>query len=1021
MANTGKWRQEDQNLSWLKEQYPQLADWREFAVKWIKDQTANRRGKLTSLSFFFVRYLVGHGLPPKPVELLARDLVLPDGKDLPDFYETASLRSKSGIMTNNHIHDFLEFVLSQDEFTVLAEDGKRVTSPGFRNPVPSVFYGEKPRPRGENRNLKSDIDLGWLQEKYPQLAGWRALAVKWIKDQSVALRSKLFALTVFFEIYLIGQGLPLKPAELLARRLVLPDGKDLPNFYKTACTDSESGLRTNNYIHLFLEFLLSQDDFTELADNGQRVTSTVFWNPVPYMSRTGLPRRAESAYSPLPYIYIDELRQMLAEGPNFRDWKWAQNSLGVEIGETGTQGRDWFGVTEDQIDRDDPDCVWRIRKTKFTGEERLEMWSPARWVALLVKLILPLRTFQVRVLDSGEADYLVFSHKEMKFVVNSNNQLREGTERRPLQQGVFRRPPLPATGEPSVPVILYINTNKTADIVKSGSEKGYSFPWLYAGAPLHEDVIYWLDKLRNWQQKYNPISRRTPWTELHDRHMDSKSDRQLATYPDACFLFRTVEEHSEPHLPLGRNLLVTCWFKLLEAFEKRIADRGQTHSHGEPIRFLPPLEERRGTTTLFPLHSLRVSLITALALDGKMPLEVMYRIVGHSRLIMTLYYIKPGMSYMLDVLSEAAKRMEARKEQSLLRFLQNTEFEQLWEDAICNDRSSLTAVIPRHPGSRNAAGWMPLHIGMCVAGGNNSEISGNQSIGGCYNGGPELVRLGQKRSKYGPVPGGSRNCVRCRWFVTGPDHLVALSGHYTTLSYHCDEAHKAAKEREDELNVIKKQIADAEDAGRPFTQWAAHSRAQALFEKAMKKFSDLLLDVSSCTDFIKRCIAAHNQGHEGKQQLVPFGDGGELRAVLEETDSELLQIAGVCENAEIFPEEDTGNAVLRQSQYLDATLSRDRKPPVFLLMSEREQLIAGNAYMRNLAAQMNPNNPWLGKRDVVSLIDAKKSLSKHFGMDISCLLPESAKSALSSGAPQPADVVEISNSSQQLLLQGGEQ
>jgi hypothetical protein len=99
-------------------------------------------------------------------------------------------------------------------------------------------------------------------------------------------------------------------------------------------------------------------------------------------------------------------------------------------------------------------------------------------------------------------------------------------------------------------------------------------------------------------------------------------------------------------------MLERCWFNLLEAFEQRIADRGQTHSHGEPIRFLPEEKNRRnGLTTLFPLHSLRVSLITALALDGKMPLEVMYRIVGHSRLIMTLYYIKPGMSYMLDVLS----------------------------------------------------------------------------------------------------------------------------------------------------------------------------------------------------------------------------------------------------------------------------------------------------------------------------------------------------------------------------------
>lgn len=625
------------------------------------------------------------------------------------------------------------------------------------------------------------------------------------------------------------------------------------------------------------------------------------------------------------------------------------------------------------------------------------------------------------MLDSGEADSFVFSYKEMKFIENGNSELREGTKRRPLQQGVFRRPPQSATGEPSVPVILYINTNKTADAAKSGSEKGYSFPWIYTGVPLHEDVIYWLDKLRNWQQKYNAISRRTSWTELGSSHIFSKTDKQLASYPDACFLFRAMEVQGERHLPLRKHLLERCWFYLLEALEHRLAGRSQTHSHGEPIRFLPALEEQNGgQTTLFPLHSLRVSLITALALDGKMPLEVMYRIVGHSRLVMTLYYIKPGMSYMLDALSEAAKRVEVQKEQSLLRFLQNTEFEQLLKDAICNDQSSLAAVIPRHPAARNAAGWMPLHIGMCLVGGNNSEISGNQSIGGCYNGGPELVRLGPK-IKYGPVPGGSRNCIRCRWFVTEPKHLVALAGHYDTLSWHCDEAKKGARDREDELNLLKKQRADAEDGGQPFTGISALVRAQGLFEKAMKKFSDLLQDVSSCGDFINRCIAAQVQGHDGMQQLVPFGDGGELKAVLETTDSELLQISGVCQNAEIFPEEQIGNAVYRQAEYLDATLIRDKKPPVFLLMNEKEKLLAGNAWMRSLAVRMNPDNPWLGKRDVIRLIDAKKSLSEHFGMDISSLLPESAKSLLALGASQPADGVVISNSSQQLLLEEGEQ
>ncbi|MDV6321335.1 VPA1269 family protein, partial [Chromohalobacter sp. HP20-39] len=42
-----------------------------------------------------------------------------------------------------------------------------------------------------------------------------------------------------------------------------------------------------------------------------------------------MPRPSESVRPTLPYGYIDELRKMIAEGPNFRDWRWAQNALGL--------------------------------------------------------------------------------------------------------------------------------------------------------------------------------------------------------------------------------------------------------------------------------------------------------------------------------------------------------------------------------------------------------------------------------------------------------------------------------------------------------------------------------------------------------------------------------------------------------------------------------------------------------------------------------------------------------------------
>lgn len=837
--------------------------------------------------------------------------------------------------------------------------------------TPTASVAPAPKVKGVKRN--NDTSLGWVEREHPQLAAWRVLAVAWLKGETRGVAKRLGALVAFFERYLVQQELPLDPAVFLARGTVLPD------FYRTACPDSENGIKYNNNIHAFLHFVLLRE-FSETADDGQPVVSSAFRNPVPRMSKSGLPQRDESVHAPLPYGYIDELRRMLAEGPNFRDWLWAQGPLSTEIGQRGRGASDWFEVTEDRIDRNDPDCVWREQPLK--NGNRLEMWSPVRWVALLVKLILPLRTFQVRMLDSGEAD--TWRYAAGAWTLNPS-RLAQGNERRPLQQGVFRRSNPLADGE-AIPAVLYINTNKTADITRSGPDKGYVLPWS-SGGPVHQDAFYWLEKLRNWQEKYNPVSRRTAWSELDGRHLDAKSEVQLAGYPDTCFLFRLpgVSE-SERHFPLSDRTMFSGWFRLLETLELLLAGRGETHRNGAPIRFLPsPEEQNNGLTTLFPLHSLRVSLITALALEGQVPFPILQKLVGHSRLLMTLYYTKPGATHIRDVLLGAAERLEAVKEASIQNFLLDTEHDELLQKAICNSVPGLAAAIPQHPAARNPAGWMPMHHGLCLVGGNTSEVEGNGKVGGCHNGGPNIGS--SSAPKYGPVPGGSRNCVRCRWFVTEPHHLPALAAHFNTLAYHFDEARNACLAREQELQGLKKQKADAEDAGHPFACQDAYRQAERVWESAMKRFSDLAEDLVACWRLIERCKAALEAPQGEGTQLVTVGAVCDLQVAFEETESELLQLAGVCDSVEVYPDLEPGKAVFRRSQLLDGVLYRDNLPPVFMLLSEQEQLLAGNAFMRRLAQQMNPANPALGQREVIRLMDAGARLSQHFDMDLASLLP----------------------------------
>lgn len=806
--------------------------------------------------------------------------------------------------------------------------------------------------------------------------------MEWLKGETRGVAKKLIALNAFLERYLIQQNLPLDPAVLLAANTILPD------FYQTVCPHSEEGIKYNNQIHVFLHFVLLRK-FSKASDSGEPVISSAFYNPVPRLSDAGVrTMRCESVHSPLPYGYIEELRHMLAAGPHFCDWLWAQSALGAKIARVGRRGPDWFEVTEDKIDRSDPDCVWR--ETTVKDGTRFEMWSPVRWVALLVKLILPLRTFQVRMLDSGEGD--TWRYSATGWTINSS-RLAQGSEQRPQQKGVFRHSGQLIDGQPTS-TVLYINTNKTADIAKSGPEKGYNLPWP-VGGPMHQDVFYWLEKVRNWQEKYNPISRFTPWTELDTRYLKVKSEVQLAGYSDTCFLFRMPEADNERHLPLKEMSLLPSWFQLLKTLELRLAERCETHRNGTPIRFLPPPEERnKGVTTLFPLHSLRVSLITALALEGQVPFPILQKLVGHSRLLMTLYYVKPGAKYIHDVLHNAAKHLEAKKEASIQNFLLDTKYDELLQKAICNNVPSLAAAIPQHPAARNPVGWMPMHHGLCLVGGNTSEVEDNNAVGGCYNGGPNI---GSRRDpKYKPVPGGSRNCVRCRWFVTELHHLPALVAHFNTLAYHFDEARNVCIANEKELQELKKIKADAENSGQPFARLNDYLQTERVWERAMKGFSDLAEDLVACWRLIERCKAALEAHQDGSTQLVAAGTMEEVHIAFEETESELLQLAGVCENVEIYPDLEPGKAVFRRSQLLDAILYRDDLKPVFMLLNEQEQLLVGNAFLYRLALQMNPLNPTLGRREIIRLVDAGVSLSQHFDMDLASLLPK-----LNRGQKQP--------------------
>lgn len=827
-------------------------------------------------------------------------------------------------------------------------------------------------------NRGEDKELLWLTRERPEFEQWRVLASEWVLTQrSIAI--SLLGLSTFFDRYLIGFNLPTDPIELLKK-----NNLTLPDLYKNCLPQSLSSIAVNNVIHAFLEWVLLkicsiEDEFGELS-----VQRQLFQNPVPKLSTTGRRILSESVKATLPYGYIARLRKLLAQGPNFRDWKWAQTAIGERRKDDEGQivfgaSTDWFEVTWEQIDKDDPDCVWRERRGIDPNTPLvLEMWSPVRWVALLHKLQTPPRGFQVRMLDSGEGD--TWRYVNGRWILNTGPHKR-GSRQKPIENGVFRRIEDIAHG--SEFTSLYYNTNKTADAKFSGTSKGFEVPWPdLPTTPIEDQPYYWLEKLRNWQEKFNPVKHPTSWQELPKTVFgNEKSEETRASFVDNFFLFRMAEGKTEfeKRCPLGTNILEVCWDKLLFSFQCDLEESNERHPDGSPIIFFDKDgsgKVKKFGRSLFTLHGIRVSLITALAMEGGMDINTLMKLVGHSRLLMTIYYVKPGHRHMKDAILGATQRLSEKASSTIVSFLANAKSEDLLQTAVFNAANEVFNVVDENPSNRNPAGWMIMMEGICFAGGNTSNDIAGEKSRGCHNGGPKL-----NARTYGPVPGGIRNCVRCRWFATRPEFIDALRARMNNISFYLDEASNESARLESLLEKLRIQKYESEINDIPFSSMSEMKSTERLYETSMEKTLSLGMDWSACNKLIARCSAPSFNDNSNSFALIPVGDAMEVVTILEEIDSKLLHISGICQDVEVYPDLNPGEAVRELGQILDAKLERDNLQPFFFRLSKTDQLKYGNRFMQKLSSSLD-TNPIIGLKKACKLIESDVSLANQIEGDI---------------------------------------
>lgn len=828
------------------------------------------------------------------------------------------------------------------------------------------------KPKGTRDSRSSDLTCSWLTRTYgEQWEAWRNLAEKWLRTRDRGLQARIHAVKWFLETYLVAGGLPSEPAALFAPNLARPD---LMAAVGESLKSSIAASTRNNCVVEFLDWVI-EGDFCEIDDNGHALPLVAN----PFRRQRHVYGSAESVWNPLPYAYIQELRSLICPNPRGRFGEWTRAQRITGNASHGPQG-DWFEVVPDRIDPNDPDCVWRQREVMRNAKKVAitELWSPVCAVALLIKLHLPLRTYQVRMLDSGEADTWRYEHG--CWVPNRKHPFALGREKAPWERGVFRRILAPEIGE--VMTGLYVNTNKSADQNTDGRERGYTIPWQ------HEDVLYWLARLRDWQEKYNPIDAPTVWRELERKHLgENKSRPALERMGESCFLFRDASAKRvwDRAKPMPPQSLLRHWYRVLLQLETGLVERGQTLANGARLRLVKDYEDTipkaLRTATEFPLHSLRVSLITCYAMDGQVPLPVLSKLLaGHSRILMTIYYNKITPAVMRRKMGEAAGRIDAGAQQSLRAFLEDAQMHQIKAKTVAVDAASAEAALA----NRNPIGWAHRHIGLCLVGGNTAKSDEVASVAGCWNGGePIKTAANPDKCLYAAVPHGPENCVRCRWFLTDARYLDALRAHFNNLSYHASLAATLAVALERKKEALEDARFEADQAGRPFTAQAQLQAAERRFETQMVDADAYAKDLRACFTLIHRIVEIESarDNEDDRQKLFAVGGLHDIHHPigLIETDSTLWQLAEICEDAEVFADlaDDVRKtpAVVTRSQILSTMLMREGYAPVFMQMDEEMQLIMGNALMRAMAQKASADDWRIGGfRRVCGIIEAGHSL-----------------------------------------------
>jgi hypothetical protein len=370
-------------------------------------------------------------------------------------------------------------------------------------------------------------------------------------------------------------------------------------------------------------------------------------------------------------------------------------------------------------------------------------------------------------------------------------------------------------------------------------------------------------------------------------------------------------------------------------------------------------------------HSMRVSLITAYIMEMGMPVEIVMKVVGHSSIVMSIYYCKVTQRDIRQKFQEAEKKALKSQAETIQAAIEQNNIEAVKNQLVGSNEDLLQSLTNDVP----AGNYVFRDYGICPFAATR-----------CDDGGEEIGAS----KVHSPTPSGYlgfQNCLRCRHFITGPVFLGGLLSITNEILLEANDQSEMCRQLQDKVAAINEKVSELDrqeyvanlkqehfDAGPRSSLEFKLRKLESEYESAAKKMDMLLCDLQSAYKHIQLSQSVANgqiDSTDTTLALIKMPDS-EVQIEIGDT-SHFQQLHEVCENATIYESCNPSRAIVPRSQLLDRMASFNELAPSLFMLSQEEQLTVGNQLVALFKARLKS---W---EKVNKLIDGQLKLSDLVG------------------------------------------